>query len=89
MQRTLSITVDKKTIVSKPFDFEAMCIINDTHNGDEKRGPISICREAVDYMFEGTAATQEIINGLDVGVRSRLCLKVWDFYIEALSTKNE
>lgn len=88
MQRTLSITVDKKTIVSKPFDFETMCIINDAHNDESKKGPLNICRDAVDHMFEGTAATQEIINGLDVGVRSKLCLKVWEFYLEALSTKN-
>lgn len=77
--------MNKKKIVSKPFDFEAMCLVNDAHNRGEKTGPLNICREAVDYMFEGTDATQDVINSLDVEVRTGLCLKVWNFYIEALS----
>ncbi|MGN0150223.1 MAG: hypothetical protein ACI4C7_08260 [Clostridia bacterium] len=89
MQKTLSIEVNKKKIVSKPFDFETMCIINDAHNDKEKRGPLNMCRDAVDYMFEGTEATQDIINGLDVATRTRLCISLWDFYVDALSSKNE
>lgn len=89
MQKTLSITVNKKTIVSKPFDFETMCLVNDAHNDEKKKGPLNICRDAVDYMFEGTEATQEIINGLAARVRSSLCIKVWNMYIDALSAKNE
>ena len=61
MQHTLTFKHDNKKYVSKPFDFEAMCIINDAHNDENKNGPLNICREAVDYMFEGTDATQDII----------------------------
>ena len=31
MQHTLTFVKDKIKYVSKPFDFEAMCIINDAH----------------------------------------------------------
>lgn len=88
MQHTITFTKDKKKYVSKPFDFEAMCIINDAHNDDTKRGPLNICRDAVDYMFEGTEATQEVINNLDAAERTRLCIDLWGFYAEALSSKN-
>ena len=89
MQRVLTFTKDKTKYVSKPFDFETMCIINDAHNDNTKRGPLNICRDAVDYMFEGTEATQDIINSLDMGERSKLCITLWGFYVEALSSKNE
>lgn len=89
MQHTLTFTKDKIKYVSKPFDFETMCIINDAHNDENKKGPLTICRDAVDYMFEGTNATQDIIDSIDTSERSRLCLKVWGFYIDALQTKNE
>ena len=89
MQHTLTFTKDKKKYVSKPFDFEAMCIINDAHNSGENSGPLSICRGAVDYMFEGTDATQDVINSLDAFVRSKMCITLWGFYVDALSSKNE
>ena len=47
MQHTLTFTVDKKKYVSKPFDFEALCIINDAHHDEKKTGPLNICRDAV------------------------------------------
>ena len=89
MQHTLTFTKGKTKYVSKPFDFEAMCIINDAHNNEEKNGPLNICREAVDYMFEGTDATQEVINLLAPGTRAKLCTQLWNFYVEALTSKNE
>ena len=89
MQRTLSITVNKKTIVSKPFDFKAMCIINDRHNDAEAKGPLSMCADAVDYLFEGTEATQEVIDALDVEKRTQLCLTLWRMYMDTITSKNE
>ncbi len=88
MQHTLTFTKDKQKYVSKPFDFEAMCIINDAHNDGTKNGPLNICREAVDYMFEGTDATQDIIESLDTGDRAKMCIELWSFYVDALSSKN-
>lgn len=89
MQHTLSFTKGDTKYISKPFDFEAMCLINDAHNDDKKHGPLNICRDAVDYMFEGTDADQSVIDSLDVSVRSGLCIKLWEFYIEAVTSKNE
>lgn len=65
-----------------------MCLINDAHNDREKHGPLNICRGAVDYMFEGTDATQDVIDSLDASVRTRLCIRLWEMYIDALSSKN-
>lgn len=89
MQHTLTFTVGDKKYVSKPFDFETMCIINDAHNDRDKRGPLNICRGAVDYIFEGTEATQDVIDALDVQERARLCIELWGFYVDVLSSKNE
>lgn len=89
MQYTLTFTHKKKKYVSKPFDFEAMCLINDKHTFNKDKGVLTMCHEAVDYMFEGTEATQDIINAMSVNTRSRLCYEVWKFYLEALQSKNE
>ena len=37
MQHTLTFLKDKIKYVSKPFDFEAMCIINDAHNDEIRK----------------------------------------------------
>lgn len=89
MQHTLTFTKDKTKYVSKPFNFEAMCIINDAHNNPEKSGPLNICRDAVDYLFEGTDATQDVIESLDIGERAKMCITLWGFYVDALASKNE
>lgn len=89
MQDTLSIKTEKKTIVSKPFDFATMCMVNEKHNDEKVKGPLNMCKDAVDYMFEGTEATQEVIDNLSVNVRAKLCLAVWNMYIDALTAKNE
>ena len=86
MQHTLTFTAGNKKYVSKPFDFETMCMVNDA-NSIEGKGMLSMCKDAVDYMFEGSDATQDIINGLCVSERCRLCREVWNFYVEAASAK--
>ena len=90
-QDVLTFTKDKKKYVSKPFDFKAMCIINGNHNDDSLKGPLAYSADAVDYMFEGSEATQDVIDSLDVGTRTRLCMQLWNMYIDALSAsvKNE
>ena len=87
MQHTLSFSVGDRKYVSRVFDFEAMCIINDAHNDDTKNGPLNICKDALLYMFEGTEATEDIIKQADVSVLTDMCLKLWGFYAEALSSK--
>ena len=89
MQHTLTFEQDKKKYVSKPFDFEAMCMINDAHASEDKDGILSVCRGAVDYLFEGTEATQDIIDDMDYAEHTQMCLTLWKFYLDALSSKNE
>ena len=88
MQRVLSFTVNKKKYVSKPYDFETACVIDDARFGGEKNGPLNLCRNAVDYMFQGTEATQEVIDTLETAVRVQLCNTVWQWYIDDLTVKN-
>ena len=89
MQHTLTYEQDGKTYISKPFDFEAMCLINDSHMQNENSGYMRHCRNAVDYLFEGTDVTQDVIDKMDVGVLGKMCRTLWLFYIDALSSKNE
>ena len=89
MQHTLTFEKDKKKYVSKPFDFEALCMIGDAHGVKENHSIFSICRDAIDYLFEGTEATQDIIDSMDVKEHAKMCLTLWNFYIDVLSSKNE
>lgn len=81
---TLSINRDGKEYISKPFDFEAMCLINDKHISSEKNGPLRLCADAVTYMFDGVS-TDGAFGELSPGEMSRLCMEVWDMYVSALS----
>lgn len=83
MQNVLSFENDGKKYVSKPFDFETMCLINDRH-GEDGVGIMRMTAGAVNYMFEGTEATEDIISKLAPSVRSRLCREVWNMYTEAI-----
>lgn len=89
MQHILDFTKENKKYISKPFDFEALCLVNDAHISGAEKGPVRICSGAVDYMFEGTEATQEIIDGLDLSTRVELCMRIWSFYAEALNSKKK
>lgn len=83
MEKVLSFTQNGKEYVSKPFDFEAMCIINEAHNDKNLYGVLMFCRDAVDYLFEGIVS-QETINNLDTSVRALFCIDLWGWYVEEL-----
>ncbi len=88
MQRVLTFTHNKKKYISKPYDFETACVIDDARYGGEKSGPLNLSRNAVDYMFQGTEATQDVIDALDTRTRVQLCNTVWKWYIDDLAAKN-
>ncbi len=83
MEKVLSFAHDGKGYTSKPLDFEAMCMINEAHNDKNLYGPLMICRDAVDYLFEGIVS-QEVMKNLDVSIRTYLCIELWGFYAEVL-----
>lgn len=90
MQYTLTFTVDKKKYISKPFDFEALCRVNDECVKDN--ATILRCGyKAVEYMFEGTEATEDILKRLPPSKAVNLSKKAWIFYTEAMeeASKNE
>ena len=91
MQKTLSFTLDKKKYVSNIFDFEAFCKINDNHLKDENISIYRCCKEALEYMFEGTEATEDILKKVSPAIMVKQCRKLWDMYLEAVkeASKNE
>ncbi len=84
MQKTLSIKVNKKTIVSKPWDFRALCLVQDIHTAGKTNSVGMMCGDAVDYLFEGTEATQEILDA-NIVEKMVMCRKVWNWYLETMT----
>lgn len=78
-QRTLSFNVGGEVIVSRPFDFEALCLMNDVH-AYQTKGKFSICANAIPYLFEGTKVTNDVIENADVTELGVLCDELWDIY---------
>ncbi len=84
LKKTLSFTADGREYISKPFDFEAMCLVNDNHIAGKRQGPLRMCRDALEYMFDGVIAGGTL-EAADISVIARLCMEVWDMYAEALA----
>ena len=83
-QRVLTFTVNKKKYVSKPWDFEALCRVQEEQIKQETNSVGRICSNAVDYLFEGTEATQDILDAATAAKMS-MCRKVWEWYLEDMS----
>lgn len=77
MQRVLQIKWGRGKIISKPWDFEAMCLVDDNRGG----GEIKMCIEAVYYLFEGTSMTNDRLRKISAETLSALCRTVWIWYV--------
>lgn len=82
MKTTLTFDYEGKTYVSKQFDFETLCLIND-HRSIESEGMARMTTDAVDYMFRETEGSA-VIAKLSPGTRLRLCREAWDMYVGAV-----
>lgn len=80
MQKVLIIKIGKGKIISKPWDFEALCLVDDKRK--LQGGVITRCMDAVTYLFEGTKATNEFLDGLGYKRLGDLCIQVWLWYME-------
>ena len=78
MQRVLTFTYNKKKYTSKPWDFEAMCRVQEAQLSGAK-GIGMTGGGAVDYLFEGTDATQDILNDARLE-KMGMCRTVVDWY---------
>ncbi len=98
MQRVLTFTHGKKKYVSKPWNFEAFCRVSERHVQQDYDGdgtPIgnktnSVARigsDTVDYLFEGTDATQDILDSC-IAEKYRMCRQVFEWYLEDATRKN-
>ncbi|MCI5604394.1 MAG: hypothetical protein MR413_01910 [Clostridia bacterium] len=84
MQHTLTFTHNQKKYISKTWDFEAFCRIHEIHIKKETESLGRICGGAVDYLFEGTEATQDILDAA-VADKMRMCREVWKWYQEDIN----
>lgn len=87
-QRVLCLHIDKEKIVSKPWDFEAMCLVDDARR--KQGGDLSMGKEAVSYLFEGTSATENVLKTAPAAEMATACKKVCRWYVEdmAVASKN-
>ena len=83
-QRVLTINHGKKKIISKPWDFEAMCLVDDEKRKG-KAGALRSGAEAVYYLFEGTEATEEVLKKLNPSALGKLCLQINRWYMSDLA----
>lgn len=88
-QQVLTVKIDDNTIVSKPFDFEALCLVDDERfsgGGATRQG-----YAAVSYLFEGTAVTESVLQNLSNQKRVAMARQVYKWYVEEIteSLKNE
>lgn len=82
-QRVLTIKIGRGKIISKPWDFEALCLVDDKRA--ENASILKICTDAVYYLFEGTKATNEFLKRLSFETISKLCNEVWIWYVSDMS----
>lgn len=54
----------------------------------EKVTATSVCADAVDYLFEGTEATQDILDTA-VSAKMRMCREVMKWFMDDFTGKNE
>lgn len=91
IQKTLTVRLNGKTIVSKPFDFEAACLVDDMrYNGSGGLvGRMHLGKNAVSHMFEGTELTASEIEKLNFAERKRLCEEAADMYFDSLKSEDD
>lgn len=85
---TLTFTYKGKKYVSKPFDMKAMCLVNEGHNDEDRKGPLMMCIDAVNYMFEDTDGAA-VMSDIRPGIYAKLCTDCWQLYVAELNAKNE
>ncbi len=88
MQQVLSFVYKKKKYISKPWCFEAARLIEENRLDESKNSIMSVCADAVDYLFEGTEATQDILDAA-VSSKMRMCGELWKWFMEDFTGKNE
>lgn len=82
MQKVLIIKIGKGKIISKPWSFEALCMVDDRRASNSGGGVMRCCLGAVQFLFEGTKATDEFLMGLGHARLNDLCKQVWLWYME-------
>ena len=78
-QKVLIIKIGRGKVNSKPWDFEAMCLVDDNRMA---QNDVQRCIDAVYYLFEGTKITNEYLESMSYDRLRELCEQVRDWYVE-------
>lgn len=81
--RTLIIRAGRGKIISKPWDFEAMCLIDDNL---DKAGVVNICMDSLCYLFEGTTATPETFSKMSYERLQEMCEKLFSWFVSDIKS---
>lgn len=91
VQNTITAKWGDKEIVSKPFDFEAFCLVDDMRYDISATGGLigkaHLGKKALNYLFRGTELTDERIEALSFVERRELCEAVADLYFASFPGK--
>lgn len=71
-QQVLSVEYNGETILSKSFDYEAACLIDDYR----QLGLLHRAEAAVSYLFEGTPVTDKVLKSLPKEKRMELAITI-------------
>lgn len=80
MQKVLTLNIENKKVISKPWCFEALCLISD--NNDSESVSLKAYIEVVQYLFEGTEVTDDIILALPIQKLQELTDTLNRWYME-------
>lgn len=89
MQRTISFEHKGKKYISKPFDLGCVAVMMDARlsagGADANITALSHCVKAdiLNYMFDGTEATADIIKEVPLYEQIRMCNEVYDIYADS------
>ena len=82
MQKVLSLRVENKKIISKPWCFEAFCIMSDKKY--EKENEFEAYMEAAAYLFLQTPVTDDILKNLPTADIKNIIDNIGAWYLDDL-----
>lgn len=84
MKRVLEFKNGNKKYTSKEWDFDALVMVQEKHIKPENDSIGVICGDAVDYLFEGTDVTHDILNAFPVQ-KMKMCTTLFGWYMEDMN----
>lgn len=84
VQETITIEVDGQKVVSRVFDFETMCLVQNKHYSGDRNGSYNMCGDAIPYLFE-SKLTEKQIEDIPYITKCAMSEKIWGIYYDSFS----